>query len=96
MGLQQIHPQRRPAHLRLHLGGAGVPGPGQVESALHRPEGLLDIEADAPDLGVEGLAQRVYGLARAALVLDQIADATLLEPLPVRPAGVVLPVMHRS
>ena len=96
MGFEQIHPQRRPAHLRLYLGRSKVPRSGQVESALHRAEGLLDLEANAPDLCVEGLAQRVHGLARAALVLDQITDATLCEPLPVRPAGVVLPVMHRS
>lgn len=37
MRLQQIHPQRRPTHLRLHLGSAKVPGSGQVEPSLHGP-----------------------------------------------------------
>ncbi len=94
MGLQQVHPQRRPAHLRLYLGHAEVPRPGQVESSLHCPERLFDLEADAPDLGVECLAQRVHGLARAALVVDQITNAALLEPLPVGLAGVALVGQH--
>ena len=55
MGFEQIHPQRRPAHLRLSLGRSKVLRSGQVESALHRAEGLLDLEANAPDRCVEGL-----------------------------------------
>ena len=53
MGLQQIHPQCRPAHLRLYLRCAEVARPAQVEPALHRAEGLLNLEADGADLLVE-------------------------------------------
>lgn len=81
MSLQQVHSQGRPAHLRLRLGRAEVPYPGQMEPSLHRPEHPLDLEADGADLFVEGLQERIRGLAGAALVLNQITNAPFLEPL---------------
>lgn len=71
MGLQQVHPQSYPAHLRLYLGSSKVPRSGQVESALHRAKGLFHLEANAADLGVEGFEQGMHRMAFAGLVLDR-------------------------
>lgn len=92
--LEQVDSQCRPRQLRLRLAHSEVPRSGQVDSFLHGPEALLDLVAQRCNGLVHLRLQGMYRVTSTGLELNQIADAHVLEVLPVGRANATLVGQH--